>query len=270
MSDVRLIQVPYYLGREHANLSRGPAKLADAIEGDSIVIQPPRPNVLPNEVAESFSVIRAVASAVRETVEEGRFPLVLAVNCFTSLGTVAGVGRDVGVVWFDAHGDFHTPDTTTSGFLDGMGLAMLLGDGWRELRNTVEGLRPVPAEHALLVGARDIDPTEQDRFAESPLRRADVQTLDEALEELSRQVDAVYVHLDLDVIDPAVARANELSVEGGFGAEELEQALAEISSRFEVAAAAMTAYDPSVDGEDRMPPIAATLARRLVPERVER
>jgi arginase len=270
MSDVRLIQVPYYLGREHANLSRGPSKLADAIEGDSIVIQPPRPNVLPNEVAESFSVIRAVASAVRETVEEGRFPLVLAVNCFTSLGTVAGLGRPVGVVWFDAHGDFHTPDTTTSGFLDGMGLAMLLGDGWRELRNTVEGLRPVPAEHALLVGARDIDPTEQDRVAASPLRRADPKTLDDALEELSHEVDAVYVHLDLDVIDPSVARANELSVEGGFNAEELERALAEISSRFEIAAAAMTAYDPSVDGEGRMPPIAATLARRLVPERIAR
>jgi arginase len=270
MSDVRLIQVPYYLGREHANLSRGPSKLADAIDGDSIVIQPPRPNVLPNEVAESFSVIRAVASAVRETVQEGRFPLVLAVNCFTSLGTVAGLGRPVGVVWFDAHGDFHTPDTTTSGFLDGMGLAMLLGDGWRELRNTVEGLRPVPAEHALLVGARDIDPTEQDRVAASPLRRADPKTLDDALEELSHVVDAVYVHLDLDVIDPSVARANELSVESGFNAEELERALAEISSRFEIAAAAMTAYDPSVDGEGRMPPIAATLARRLVPERIAR
>jgi arginase len=270
MSDVRLIQVPYYLGREHANLSPGPAKLADAIEGDSIVIQPPRPNVLPNEVAESFAVIRAVASAVRETVEEGRFPLILAVNCFTSLGTVAGLGRPVGVVWFDAHGDFHTPETTTSGFLDGMGLAMLLGDGWRELRNTIEGLQPVPAKHALLVGARDIDPTEQDRVAASPLRRADAKTLDDALEELSRHVDAVYVHLDLDVIDPAVARANELSVEGGFDAEELERALAQISSRFEIAAAAMTAYDPSVDPEGRIPPIAATLALQLVPKRVVR
>ena len=152
MSDARLIQVPYYLGREHADLSRGPAKLADAIGGESVVVEPPRPGLPPNEVADSFAVIRAVASTVRETVAEGRFPLVLAVNCFTSLGTVAGVGRDVGVVWFDAHGDFNTPDTTPTGFLDGMSLAMLLGDGWHDLRQTVEGLRPVPARHALLVG----------------------------------------------------------------------------------------------------------------------
>jgi arginase len=270
MTVVRLIQVPYYLGGEHPDLSRGPSKLAAAIGGETVVVDPPRPGVLPNEIAESFEVIRKVDTVVRETVEEGRFPLVLAVNCFTSLGTVAGLGRDVGVIWFDAHGDFHTPDTTTSGFFDGMGLAMLLGEGWSELRHSVAGLRPIPAEHALLVGARDIDPTEQDRFAESPLRRADVQTLDEALEELSREVDAVYVHLDLDVIDPSVARANALSMAGGFDAGELEQALTAISNRFEIAAAAMTAYDPSVDPEGRIPPIAATLAPQLVPERVVR
>ena len=81
-------------------------------------------------------------------------------------------------------------------------------------------------------------------------------------------MDAVYVHLDLDVIDASVARANALSVAGGFDAGELEQALTAISSRFEVAAAAMTAYDPSVDPEGRIPPIAAALARRVTPEKV--
>jgi arginase len=270
MSDVRLIQVPYYLGREHADLSRGPGKLADAIGGESVIVEPPQPGVVPNEVADSFAVIRAVATTVRETVAEGRFPLVLAVNCFTSLGTVAGVGRDVGVVWFDAHGDFNTAETTPTGFLDGMSLAMLLGDGWGELRGTVDGLRPVPAEHALLVGARDLDPAEQDRVTATPLRQADAKNLDEALEDLSREVDAVYVHLDLDVIDPSVARANALSVEGGFDAGELEQALTAIASRFEIAAAAITAYDPSVDPEGRVPPIAARLAPHLVPVRVAR
>jgi len=270
MIDVRLIQVPWYLGREHADLSRGPGTLAEAIGGETVVVPAPEPRPVPNEVADSFDVIRSVRSAVSEAVRDGRFPLVLAVNCFTSLGTVAGIGRDVGVVWFDAHGDFHTPDSTTTGFLDGMGLAMLLGDGWHELRGTIEGLRPVPAENAVLVQARDLEQTEAARVAASELRRADADTLEDALDELATRVDAVYVHIDLDVIDPSVARANVLAVEGGLDTEQLEQALTAVSSRFEIAAAALTAYDPSQDHENRLPGIAARLAGQLVPEKVAR
>jgi arginase len=270
MSDVRLIQVPWYLGREHPDLSRGPGTIADAIGGDTVVVPGPEQRPVPNEVADSFDVIRSVRSAVSEAVEDGRFPLVLAVNCFTSLGTVAGVDRDVGVIWFDAHGDFHTPDSTVTGFLDGMGLAMLLGDGWGELRSTIERLRPVPSENTLLVSARDLDPTEAVRVAASSLRRADADTLEPALDELATRVDAVYVHIDLDVLDPSVAHANVLSVEGGPSTEQLEQALAAVTSRFEIAAAALTAYDPSQDHENRVPGIAARLARRLAPEKVAR
>jgi arginase len=270
MSDMRLIEVPYYLGREHPDLSRGPGRLADAIGGETVVVPAPEPRPVPNEVADSFDVIRSVRSAVSEAVQDGRFPLVLAVNCFTSLGTVAGLGRDIGVVWFDAHGDFHTPDSTTTGFLDGMGLAMLLGDGWQEMRATVEGLRPVPPENALLVQARDLEPAEADRVAASALRRADAETLEDALDELAARIDAVYVHIDLDVIDPSVAHANVLSVEGGLDTGQLERALKAVSRRFEIAAAALTAYDPSQDHENRVPGIAARLAGRLAPERVAR
>jgi arginase len=151
-----------------------------------------------------------------------------------------------------------------------MGLAMLLGDGWSEMRATIEGLRPVPAENALLVSVRDLDPTEADRVAASDLRRADADTLEAALDQLATRVDAVYVHIDLDVIDPSVARANVLSVEGGLDTEQLEEALEAISSRFEIAAAALTAYDPSEDHENRVPGIGARLARQLAPEQVAR
>ncbi len=261
MRDVLLIQAPYSLGREHEALSLGPPRLAAAIGGDSVVVD--RPGSSHSETAASFEFMRALGSVVRETVEAGRFPLVLAVHCFTAVGTVGGLGRDVGVVWFDAHPDFHTPDSSPTGFLDGMGLALLLGDGWREARRTVEGLQPIPAESAVLVGARDIDPTEEPRLAASALVRADADTLAPALDALSSRVDAVYVHVDLDVLDPSVARVNAYAPDGGLTADELEQALAAISTRFEVAAAAMTAYDPSVDPEGKVPRIAARLAVRL-------
>ena len=266
MTDVTLIEVPYHLGRRDEVLGLGPRPLAEAIGGVSVVVERAAP--LRNEVGASFDVIRGVAYAVRETIEAGRFPLVLAGNCNTSLGTVAGIGRDVGVVWFDAHADFNTPETTPTGFFDGFGLAMLTGSGWATLRETVDGVRTVPERNVVLAGARDLDPREEERLAASEVLRADASTLDAALSELRARVDAVYVHVDFDVLDPSEAIANDLAVEGGFTAAELEQAFDSIAAQFEIPAAAFTAYDPRFDEAGRLPRIAARLARRLVPEAV--
>jgi arginase len=268
MSGVTLIQVPYHLGREGVVLGAGPGPLAAAIGGESIVVERAKP--FDNEVASSFDVIRALAHTVRETLAAGRFPLVLAGNCNSSLGTVAGLGRKVGVVWFDAHGDFNTPDTTPTGFFDGFGLSMLTGSGWQTLRETVDGHQPVPEEHALLVGARDLDPREEQRLAASAIGRADVESLADALDELAGRVDAVYVHIDLDVLDPSEGRANSLAFPGGFSAAELEGALEAIQARFDVPAAAVTAYEPPCDPQGRVPRVAAGIARLLAPEAVAR
>ena len=82
-----------------------------------------------NEVGASMEVVAALRDAVREIVAAGDFPLVLGGVCSSSLGVLAGLGSppDLGVVWFDAHGDFNTPETTPTGFFDGMPLAMLTG-----------------------------------------------------------------------------------------------------------------------------------------------
>jgi arginase len=268
MKNVRLIQVPYHLGREHIVLGAGPASLAQAIGGESVVVE--RSGPFHNEVASSFDVYRALAETVRETVEAGRSPLVLAGNCSSALGTLAGIPDDVGVVWFDAHADFHTPDSTPTGFIDGMGLALVIGEGWAELRRTVEGHRPVPPELVLLVGARDLDPTEEERLEHSGIARADFRSLDSALSALAERVNAVYVHVDLDVLDPSAGRANDWAAEGGFSAGELEHAIEMILERFAVPAAAFTAYDPRFDPEGRVPRVAAALAAKLAEPQVAR
>jgi arginase len=254
MNGVRLIQVPYHLGHEGDLIGAGPPVLAEAIGGESVVVgRPERP---PNEIAVSFGILRELARVVGETVAAGEFPLVLGGNCSTALGTVTGLDREVGVVWFDAHGDLHTPDTSPTGFLDGMALALLIGRGWNELRRE---FRSVPPERVVLVGARDFDPAEPiDSVAQ-----VGAGGLESALDRLA--VGAVYVHIDLDVLDPAVAKANGWAVEGGLGPEELEAAIDAIASRFEIPAAAVTAYDPRVDPEALVPPIAARLVSRLVP-----
>jgi arginase len=266
MSDVRLIQVPYHLGRKAVILGAGPEPLAEAIGGDSVVVERAEP--LTNEISGTFDVIRQTRAAVAETLAAGRFPLVLAGNCHTAVGTVAALESAVGIVWFDAHADFHTPDSTPTGFFDGMPLALIVGEGWAELRGTVDGLAPVPEDRIVLVGARDLEPTEEERLAASEIVRADAATLDSALDELRTRVESLYVHIDLDVLDPSEGKANGWAVDGGLTADELEAALESILSRFDVRAAAFTAYDPTVDPERRIPAVAAKLAGAFASARV--
>ena len=252
------VTVPYHLGREGVVLGAGPRVLADAIGARSIAVERLEPAY--NEIYASFDVVAQLAAAVRQSVEAGHFPLVLAGNCITSLGTVAGIDRDVGVVWFDGHADFHTPDSTPTGFLDGMALAALTGAGWEELRRAIPGHRPVPEAHVVLVGARDVDPTGLERLERSDVTRCDAAGLEDALATLEQRVDAVYVHVDLDVLDPGYARANDWAAEGGLSPEELHDALERILRRFAVPAAALTAYDPTFDPDGRVPGIASSLA----------
>jgi arginase len=135
-----------------------------------------------------------VADAVADTER----PRVLTGDCATALGVVAGLQRrdlDPSVVWFDAHGDLNTPRSSTSGYPGGMPLRMLLGEGDPTVADAL-GLRPVPAERVVLVGARDLDPPETEFLATSQIRQAPVSTA-------PVPDGPIYLHIDLDVVDSA-------------------------------------------------------------------
>ena len=261
MSRPTLIEVPYHLGRPEGPATEGTRVLSATLADDGVrVITVEQPDATWNEIADSFAVVRALADAVRGA----DLPVVLAANCNSCLGTVSGIGSGVGVVWFDAHDDFNTPDTTATGFLDGMGLALLTGAGWPRLR---EGIATVPEEHVVHVGARDLDATERERLQHSAIRVARRPPLDDALDELRTRVDAVYVHIDLDVLDPSVGRANSLAADDGLLTDEHADAIDAIASRFEIRAAAFTWYDPTCDPEGRIPPAVRTVYDRLLAAR---
>jgi arginase len=188
--------------------------------------------------------------------------LVLSGNCFLALGTVSGLGlADLGIVWFDAHGEYNTPETTASGYLDGMGLATATGDCWRALAATIPGFQPVPPEKILLVGGHDFDPEERSRLARSRLALvapADVTgrgvrpALHPALDRLRLRAGRLYVHIDLDVLDPAEGRANELAAAGGMSAAAIEEAVALVQGQFEIAGVGVAGYDPAFDEDGRV------------------
>jgi arginase len=144
----------------------------------------------------------ALYSVVADAVAEAaaRCPVVLSGDCTTSLGTMAGLqhaGADPGIVWFDAHGDVQTLETTASGYLGGLPLRLLVG--YRpELIAAGLGLRPVAEDRVLLVGARDLDLPEVSYLRGSRIRRAEAAELDAAM----LPEGPLYLHADLAVIDP--------------------------------------------------------------------
>src|SRR5262249_43699953 len=157
--------------------------------------------------------------------------------------------RDGAVLWLDAHGDFNTPATTTSGYLGGMALAMLTGRT-PGLFGDALGLRPVADTNVVLVDARDLDPAERDALTASQVRRvpADPAAVASALEAFGRT--PVYLHLDIDVIDSAQLPGLRFPSGPGPSLAQVERCLAAACATADVRAACIVcAWLPDCVGD---------------------
>jgi arginase len=278
---IRLLCHPFHNGLKGIGMGAGPLRLiGDPALADELraggwelaieTIDTPDPG--DPELVRIAEGDRTLARRVRCAAAEGHFPLVLAGNCNSCLGTVAGLeaaAGSLGVVWFDAHADFDTPDRSL-GFFDAMGLAILTGNGWELLRSTIPGFVPVAERNVVLVGVRDLEPHQRAPLEASAMRVLHGSSfapehLTDVLDELRLQVSRVYLHIDLDALDPSEGRANAFAAEGGLSLRQLESAIDLVLERLEVAAAAITAYDPSLDEDGRIARAAlrllATVAR---------
>jgi arginase len=176
----------------------------------------------------------AVARAVSADLRRGGRPVVLTGDCSTSLGVVAGLqsaGIEPGIVWFDAHGDVQTPQTSASGYLGGMPLRLLAGYQ-PGLIATRLGLRPVPEDQIVLAGARDLDPPEREYLAGARIRQREVAALGAG----DLPDGALYVHVDLDVIGPPAVPGLRYPVPGGPDPGQLAVALRLLTGTGRVAA----------------------------------
>lgn len=273
-----LIAVPYDSGRPLERMGAGPRHLIERglperlhaagheVETTEILL----PDGFHTEVAAGVALMRRVAGEVAAAREAGRLPVVLSGNCGTAVGTVSALGPETtGVLWFDAHGDLNTPETSPSGFFDGMGYAMLLGHGWQGLAATVPGFSPLPADHAALLAGRDLDPGETELVASGGILALPPDRLREAagrdaLAALGRRVERVYVHVDLDALDPRVIRANYLPTPGGLEPDEVVAAAAAALAEAALGAVAFTSYDPSQDERDPGPEVVARILLGLL------
>ena len=263
--EVRLLCWPFHNGLRNVSMGAGATKLAADEElrariraagwrlGDD-EIEPVDES--DPEIVRVIQLVRRLAVHVRRATAEGAFPLVLAGNCNSCLGTTAGIGAsDLGAVWFDAHADFDDPEENESGFFDVMGLAMLTGRGWHALRNTIPGHVPLPERSVILAAVRDLEPYQRRRLQKSDLATVpgniDPDWFDQALRDLANRVSRVYLHVDLDSIDTTDARANAYAAAGGPSLDRLLECLRLACARVSIASAAITAYDPAFDADGR-------------------
>ena len=254
---VRIIGVPMDLGADRRGVDMGPsairyAGLADQLEATGLAcvdggdVAVPRPEERDPDASEprrgrakflgeTETVTGRVSDAVAETVADGQFPLILGGDHSIAIGSVAGAasGEDLGVVWFDAHGDFNTPETTPSGNVHGMSLAAILGVG--PFADVEWATTPtVPPENVALVGLRDLDDDERELIRESDVtaftmseidERGVTDVVDEALSVATDGTEGLHVSLDMDWLDPTEAPGVGTPVRGGVSYREAHVAM---------------------------------------------
>lgn len=217
---------------------------------------------------------RGLGHAVREAKRDGHLPVVAAGGCNSSLGVVSGLDDPgIGLVWFDAHADAETPETSPDGLFEGMPVSIIAGRCWKRWRENLPGFHVIPESRIVQVGLHD-------RAFDEPLRTGprgvgalvDPEAVDEfgfegaferALVQLSATTDRVYVHIDTDVLDASVVRASKHAALGGPTPSQLIKAVRRIADTMRIEAVSFSSFDTAVDPDAPkvLIPLIAEIAR---------
>ena len=226
---------------------------------------PAQPHENPKYLAEIVASLKNAFDDVSFILKSGETPVILggdhstAIGTFSAIASHANVGdQEVGLIWFDAHADINTPETSPTGNIHGMPLAVLLGDGPKELVE-LGGFSPkLDAKYFAHIGARDLDAGEQRRVYEKSLRnnfftmsdidRRGMQScIDDALEIVSQAPGGFAVTFDVDSIDPRFAPGSGTLVRGGLTYREAHLALETIAAHNGLRSFEIVEVNPMLD-----------------------
>jgi arginase len=213
-------------------------------------------------------------------VQAGHFPLVIGGDHSLSIGSVRGAARNrkLGVIWIDAHADFNTAETTPSGNIHGMSLAVLSGMGDKSLVQLWDEQVPVIDPHNIaVIGARDLDPGEKKNLIEAGVMVMSMEQLDrygmvaaveKAVDHVTRNTDGMYLSLDLDSLDPRHAPGVGTPVPAGLTEREVHLACEIIAETGKLVGMDVVEVNPILDTENKTAKLAVDFALTALGRRI--
>ncbi len=221
---------------------------------------------------------------VQASLGKNRVPLVLGGDHSIAIGSIAGTslhaaaeGENIGVIWFDAHGDANTPETTPSGNIHGMALAVSLGLGDPDLVNLGGKTPKVLPRNTVVIGVRDLDAGERETLKKAGVtvytmrdldERGMRDVVDEAIRLASDGTAGVHLSFDLDVVDPEDAPGTGTPVQGGITYREAHLAMEMLSDRANILAIDLVEVNPVLDSQNMTGVLAAELAQSVLGKRI--
>jgi arginase len=294
---VAIVAVPFGKGAGNPGAELGPAHILQAaglgrklaelhipyrLTGEIGVNAPlpPLQSANAKHLSEVHDVSNRLSERVSEIVVAGEFPLVLGGDHSISIGTIAGLAEhyeDLGVIWFDAHSDLNTEDTSPSGNIHGMSLGISLGRGI-PLLTSLRGFSPkIKPEHVAIVGARSLDSGEKAYIRSLGIacytmhdidRLGIARVMEKVIQQLKQTTDGVHVSFDIDSLDPLEAPGTGTPVRGGLSYREAHLALELLYQSNVVTSAEIVEVNPSLDHNDQTAKLAVELIGSLLGEQI--
>lgn len=301
INSVTLIYVPIYCGGKHRGASIGPAavraanikekieslgltiaKIVEIDTPDSLCWKPEKTKE-PKCVPEIIQISNDIARAIEAAMEAKTIPVTIGGDHSLSIGTISGAAnyyrkakKNFGLIWFDAHGDINTPETSTTGAVHGMPLAAVLGKGEKGLTEIGGPAPKLTGKRSVLVGIRDLDPPEWGLIKElgvKPFTMLDINRLginrvmDLTLQSIGTDVDGIHVSFDIDVIDPQDAPGVTTASRGGISYREACLALSLLAESGLVKSIDFAELNPARDIQNKTTELTVELVKTILGER---
>ncbi len=222
------------------------------------------------DVMEIARICTLIHRAGKQAFEKGRFPLYIGGDHSIAIGTVSAVAdgpEPVGLIWLDAHGDFNTPESSPSGNIHGMPLAVLIGEGHPSLVNVGRPGPKIHPDHIVLIGQRDLDVLEKQRLRESGIMVFTMRDIDEqgissiANKALMKLVHLKKIHLtlDMDALDPVEAPGVGTPVPGGISYREAHLLMEILADSGKIVSMDLVEINPILDVANKTAELAVEL-----------